>query len=202
MSTPLVVEPTLQRRAVVRQLLHDRGDLIVVAGLGATAWDLAAVGEHPLDFPLWGAMGGAAMLGLGLALAQPERTVLVLTGDGELLMGLGSLATIAVQQPHNLRIVVLDNQRYGETGQQPTHTAHGVDLAAVALGCGFPHARTVRAPDEIEALRADIHQRQQLFLAVVKVAPTDEPKVLPPRDGAYLKHRLRAALLGECAAHE
>ena len=202
MSTPGVMEPTLQRRAVVRQLLHERGDLIVVAGLGATAWDLAAAGQHPLDFPLWGAMGGAGMVGLGLALAQPERTVLVLTGDGELLMGLGSLATIAVQRPSNLRIVVLDNQRYGETGRQPTHTADGVDLAAVALGCGFPHARTVRTPDEIEGLRTDIHQRDHLFLAVVKVAPTDDPKVLPPRDGPYLKHRLRAALLGERAALE
>jgi thiamine pyrophosphate-dependent acetolactate synthase large subunit-like protein len=202
MSEPGAAEPTLQRRAVVQQLQQQRGDIIVVAGLGATAWDLAAAGDHPLDFPLWGAMGGASMVGLGLALAQPSRTVLVLTGDGELLMGLGSLATIAVQRPPNLRIVVLDNQRYGETGQQPTHTADGVDLAAVALGCGFPHARTVRAPGEIEALRADIYQRQQLFLAVVKVAPADEPKVLPPRDGAYLKHRLRAALLGEHAALE
>jgi thiamine pyrophosphate-dependent acetolactate synthase large subunit-like protein len=192
----------LQRRAVVAQLVRDRGGLVVVAGLGATAWELAAARDHPLDFPLWGAMGGAAMVGLGLALAQPARKVLVITGDGEQLMGLGALATTAVQGPRNLRIVVIDNERYGETGRQRTHTALGVDLAAVALACGFPHARTVRAPGEIEALRADIHRRDELFLAVVKVALTDDPKVLPPRDGAYLKHRLRAALLGERAAAE
>jgi len=113
----------LDRRAVVKRLLFDRGDLLVVAGLGAPAWDVAAAGDHPLDFPLWGAMGGAAMVGLGLALAQPSRKVLVITGDGEMLMGLGSLATIGAQHPRNLRIIVLDNERYGETGQQHTHTA-------------------------------------------------------------------------------
>jgi thiamine pyrophosphate-dependent acetolactate synthase large subunit-like protein len=192
----------LARREVVAQLVRDRGELLVVAGLGATAWDLGAAGDHPLDFPLWGAMGGAAMLGLGLALAQPARRVLVLTGDGEQLMGLGALATIGVQRPRNLRIVVIDNGRYGETGQQLTHTALGVDLAAVALACGFPHARTVREAGEIEPLRADIHERDELFFAVVKVAPGDDPKVLPPRDGAYLKQRFRTALLGQRSAWE
>ena len=91
----------LDRREVVRTLLRDRGDMIVVAGLGAPAFDLAACSSDPLDFPLWGAMGGAAMVGLGLALAQPEHTVLVVTGDGEMLMGLGSVATIATQSPAN-----------------------------------------------------------------------------------------------------
>ena len=188
--------PTLNRRAVVQALLRDRGDLVVVAGLGATAWDVASLGDHALDFPLWGAMGGAAMLGLGLALAQPERTVLVLTGDGEMLMVLGSLATIAVQRPRNLRLVVIDNQVYGETGRQPTHTALGTDLAAVALACGFPTAHTVWQADGLEPLRTAIHQGDDLLFAVVKVAVTDEPMTLPPRDGAYLKHRLRGALLG------
>lgn len=194
--------PTLHRRAVVRTILRDRGDLVAVAGLGATAWDVASAGDGALDFPLWGAMGGATMVGLGLALAQPARTVLVITGDGELLMGLGSLATVAAQRPPNLRIVVFDNERYGETGGQPTHTARGADLAAVARACGFPHAYTVRAAEELPALRAAIHERDELFLAVVKVALTDDPLVLPPRDGAHLKTRLRAALLGPAAALE
>ena len=187
--------PQLKRRSVVKDLLRERGDLLVVAGLGASAWDVAAVGDHPLDFPLWGAMGGAAMVGLGLALAQPSRKVLVITGDGEMLMGIGSLATIGTQHPRNLRIV-LDNERYGETGQQRTHTASGTDLAAVALACGFPHAHTVRKDDEIEPLRAQIHSSDDLFLAVVKVALTEDPLVLPPRDGAFLKNRMRSALLG------
>ena len=123
----------LDRRELVRQLLIDRGDLLVVSGLGSATYDTAAAGDHPLNFYLWGAMGGTAMIGLGLALAQPERRIAVLTGDGDMLMGLGSLATIGVKQPNNLAIVVLDNAHYGETGMQETHTAHGIDLA-VPLG--------------------------------------------------------------------
>ena len=122
----------LQRREVVKALLADRAGLLVVAGLGAPAWDATEAGDHPLTLPLWGGMGGAAMIGLGLAIAQPDRRVLVLTGDGELLMGLGSLATIGARRPANLSVAVLDNERYGETGMQATHTAYGVDLAAVA----------------------------------------------------------------------
>src|SRR3954465_12633986 len=127
----------LHRREVVKELLRDRKDLLVVAGLGSTAWDIPAAGDSPLSFPMWGAMGQAAMMGLGLALAQPARRVLVLTGDGEMLMGLGAFATIGVQQPANLTIVVIDNERYGETGMQATHTAHGIDLAGVARASGL-----------------------------------------------------------------
>jgi thiamine pyrophosphate-dependent acetolactate synthase large subunit-like protein len=186
----------LNRRDVVRELLRERGELIVVAGLGAPAYDLASCGSSPHDFPLWGAMGGAAMVGLGLALAQPEQTALVLTGDGEMLMGLGSLATIAAQRPPNLRIVVLDNERFGETGQQRTHTALGADLEAVARACGIRHTRTVRQASELAALRDDLHVCEDTIFAVVKIAAEELPRVLPPRDGPYLTQRLRAALLG------
>src|SRR5574342_1362344 len=103
----------LERRAAMAALVKDRDDgLLVVPGLGSTTWDLAAAGDDPRNFYLWGAMGGAAMIGLGLALAQPDRRVAVITGDGEMLMGLGSLATIGVQQPTNLTLVVIDNERY------------------------------------------------------------------------------------------
>jgi thiamine pyrophosphate-dependent acetolactate synthase large subunit-like protein len=187
----------LNRREALRTLLSERGEkMIVVTGLGSTAYDLASFGNEPLDFPLWGAMGGAAMVGLGLALAQPEYTVMVLTGDGEMLMGLGSLATIAAQRPPNLRIVVMDNERFGETGQQQTHTATGTDLATVAAGCGFQHTRTIHQANELESLRVDLHTLDDLLFAVVKVSPEELPRVLPPRDGAYLTHRLRAALQG------
>ena len=133
----------MKRREAVKQLLSGRKNLLVVAGLGSTAWDCTAAGDSPLTFPLWGAMGQAAMIGLGLALAQPRRRVLVITGDGEALMGLGALATIGVQRPANLTVVVIDNERYGETGMQATHTASGVDLAAIAKACGFRNSRTV-----------------------------------------------------------
>lgn len=187
------------RREVVAALLADRSDLLVIAGLGAPAWDATAAGDHPLTFPLWGGMGGAALVGLGLAIAQPKRRVLVLTGDGELLMGLGSLATIGVERPGNLSLVVLDNERYGETGMQESHTAHGVDLAAVARACGFATASTVTAVEGIAQLRADIHAAQGPLFAQIKVAPDKLPLVLPPRDGANLKNRFRAALLGSSA---
>jgi len=187
----------LRRRAVAEALLADRDDLLVVAGLGSTAWDVTAAGDHPLNFPLWGAMGGAAMIGLGLALAQPERRVLVITGDGEQLMGLGSLATIAVQRPANLAIVVFDNERYGETGMQPTHTAHGVDLAAGAQACGFAATGTIREQAELDQALPALHERAGPLFYVIKVRAEPLPFCLPPKDGAYLKDRFRRALLGD-----
>jgi thiamine pyrophosphate-dependent acetolactate synthase large subunit-like protein len=184
----------LRRREAAKALLADPGDLLVVAGLGSSAWDVTAAGDRALNFPLWGAMGGATMIGLGLALAQPERRVLVITGDGELLMGLGSLATIGVQRPPNLAIVVFDNERYGETGMQATHTAHGVDLAAIALACGFSATGTLRDWSEVEAVLPAIRAAAGPLLYVAKVRAEPLPFALPPRDGAYLKDRFRQAL--------
>jgi thiamine pyrophosphate-dependent acetolactate synthase large subunit-like protein len=196
------VSAALHRRDVVKALLKDRGDMLVVAGLGSSAWDCTAAGDHPLTFPLWGAMGSACMIGLGLALAQPKRRVLVVTGDGEMLMGLGSLATIGVQRPGNLAIVVLDNERYGETGMQESHTAHGVDLAAVALACGFTEVRVIRTSVQIASVCSGVRQNRGPLLYQVKVKRDPVPLVLPPRDGAYLKYRFREALLGKTAAIE
>jgi thiamine pyrophosphate-dependent acetolactate synthase large subunit-like protein len=186
----------LQRREVVKALLAGRGDLLVIAGLGAPAWDATAAGDHPLNFPLWGGMGGAVMIGLGLALAQPRRKVLVLTGDGEMLMGLGSLATVGVSQAKNLCVVVLDNEVYGETGMQSTHTAYGVDLASAAKACGFVRTSVVAEEHDIAPLRAAIHGGVGPLFAQVKVDAKQMPLVLPPRDGAHLKNRFREALLG------
>lgn len=192
----------LHRREVVKALLAGRGDLLVVAGLGAPAWDITDAGDHELNFPLWGAMGGAAMIGLGLALAQPKKQVLVITGDGEMLMGIGALATIAVQQPRNLSIVVLDNECYGETGMQETHTGHGVDLAGMAKSAGIAHCFTVRTGAEVSGLKKRIHAGEGALFAQVKIDAERLPLVLPPRDGTLLKNRFRAALLGPKAAHQ
>jgi len=187
----------LHRRDVVKELLRKRGRLLVVAGLGSTAWDITAAGDSPLSFPTWGAMGQAAMIGLGLALAQPRRRVLVVTGDGEMLLGLGALATIGVQRPANLSIVVIDNERYGETGMQTTHTAHGIDLAAMARACGFKKSTVVRTKAEVEKLRSAIHGKPGPVFAQVKVTVEKLPLVLPPHDGVLLKERFRAALLAD-----
>ena len=190
---------TLHRRDVVNAMLADRGDLLVVTGLGSTAWDATAAGDHDLNFPLWGAMGSAAMIGLGLALAKPDRRVLVFTGDGEMLMGMGSLATIAVQKPANLSVVVLDNEHYGETGMQETHTASGVDLAAIAKGCGFAQSRLIVDRKGVEGLHRMIHGDAGPNFAQVKVIAEKIPLVLPPREGALLKSRFRRALNGPSA---
>ncbi len=184
----------LHRRDVVAALLADRGEMLVVAGLGAPAWDVAAAGGAALDFPLWAAMGGAAMVGLGLALAQPTRRVLVVTGDGEMLMGLGSLATIAAQAPANLAICVLDNERYGETGMQATHTAATTDLTAVAAACGVPLTATVRDGAGLGAAIAQLREAAGPVFVTIKVRAEDLALVLPPRDPVRLKDRFRNAL--------
>ena len=184
----------LDRRAVVRALLEGREELVVVTGLGSPSYDVMAAGDHDLNYYLWGAMGSAATVGLGLAMAQPKRPVLVITGDGEQLMGLGALATIGVQRPANLTIAVLDNERYGETGMQDSHTARGVRLDQVAAACGFAWTAEVGESAGVEDARRRLTAFDGPGLAVFKVAPTDLARVLPPIDAVYVKHRLRQAL--------
>jgi thiamine pyrophosphate-dependent acetolactate synthase large subunit-like protein len=186
----------LARRSAIARILADRGDMLVVTGLGSPTYDCAAVGDHPLNFYLWGAMGSAVTVGLGLALAQPKRRVLVITGDGEMLMGLGALATAAVKRPDNLAILVIDNEHYGETGMQRTHTSTAVDLAAVALACGFRWSATVRQMQQLDDAAPTLRTAKGPILLVLKVSATRDPLVLPPWDGAFLKSRFRQALLG------
>jgi thiamine pyrophosphate-dependent acetolactate synthase large subunit-like protein len=185
----------LNRRTVAARLLRDRGDALVVTGLGNPSYDVMAAGDSPANFHLWGAMGGAAMVGLGIALAQPNKRVIVITGDGEMLMGLGALATIAVERPGNLAIVVLDNEFYAETGMQATHTGRGVDLTGMAKAAGFPEAVMVRTEQELEAFAGKLYAPQLLF-GLVKISTQANPIALPPRDGPYLRGRFREALMG------
>lgn len=185
---------SLDRRTAVAGLLAARASTIVVTGLGSATYDVAACGDHERNFYLWGAMGGAAMVGLGIALAQTDTPVAVITGDGEMLMGLGAFATIGVQAPRNLAIVVLDNSVYGETGAQASHTAC-TDLAAVARACGIRDTAVVRTAAELDALAARLHRvGDGPIVAVVKIAGGAAAKVIPVREGAYNKVRLRLAL--------
>jgi len=185
----------LERRAAMATLLAARGDdLLVVPGLGSTTWDLAALGDNEKNFYLWGAMGGAAMIGLGLALAQPAKRVAVITGDGEMLMGMGSLATIAIQKPNNLAIIVFDNGVYGETGMQPSHTQSGVDLVGVARGCGVPTCLEVHDEAGLRDLAERLKTLREPLFARVLIAAEEPPRVLPERDGVALKQRFRAAI--------
>jgi thiamine pyrophosphate-dependent acetolactate synthase large subunit-like protein len=196
----MAVESTgaMDRREVVKTLLAQRGDALLVTGLGSSTYD-AGVYDHLNTFYLWGAMGGAAMIGLGLALAQPTRRVLVITGDGEMLMGLGSLATIGAQKPGNLGIVVLDNELYAETGMQPTHTARGVDLAGIAKAAGFTVAETVRTENALESCIGPLYQTSGPVFFDVKVSSKRYPLSMRLRDGVHIKNRFRENLLGEKA---
>lgn len=184
----------LDRRLAVRELMVDRGDLLVVSGLGSSSYDLFAAGDHDGNFYLWGAMGGAAVMGLGLALAQPRRPVLVLTGDGEQLMGLGGFATIAAKKPGNLSIAVLDNGQYGETGMQRSHTGLGVDLHRIAAAAGIS-AVEIRERAAIADWRAELHKTSGgPRFATIRVAAENPERALPPRDGVFLKNRFRQYL--------
>ena len=184
----------LQRREFVRQLLEDRGDLLVACGLGSATFDVAAAGDDAPNFYLWGAMGSAAMVGLGIALAQPKRRVAVFTGDGEILMGLGSLATIGVRQPSNLVIVVLDNEHYGETGMQASHTHSGISIVEIARGCRFESAVSIESPDEISLARKLLYSQPGPVLIRARVDTKELDRVLPERDGVILARRFTERL--------
>ncbi len=187
---------SLDRRKVVAALLADRGDALVVTGLGSPTYDTFAAGDHDLNFYLWGGMGGAAMAGLGLALAQPKRRVLVITGDGEMLMGLGALATIACEAPKNLAIAVINNGHYGETGMQRAHTARGVDLAGIAKASGFKSATTLQSMASLQRWLPTWNKKTGPIFADIKVSAAPAPMALPVRDGTAIKYRFRTALLG------
>lgn len=198
---------TLQRRPLVKEILAGADDnLLVIGGLGSSNWDITNAGDRPLNMPLWGAMGAPVGMGLGLALAQPTKRVLVITGDGDMLMSLGSLATVAAQSPDNLAICVLDNEKFGETGNQATHTSPrnngptdsgaGTDLAAIARGCGIADCGTVHEKAEVAQLVKDLRSKKGPVFRLVKVMVEKLEFVMPPQDGAHLKDRFRQALLG------
>jgi len=188
----------LQRREVVSKINKGRGDALMVTGLGSSSYDLHAAGDDDRNFYLWGAMGGAAMTGLGVAMAQPDKHIIVLTGDGEMLMGIGALATIGVQQPKNLSIIVLDNGHYGETGMQASHTQFGVDLPGIASASGLPVTMSVTNEAEldklIEAITAQQLGKGGAIFASVKVAPESPERSLPIVDGVEIKNRFRRTL--------
>ena len=195
MSRPQGNDPRLDRRKAMRVLLDNRGDMLVVTGLGSTTWDAAAVGEDERNFYLWGAMGAAAMVGLGLAVAQPARRVLVVTGDGEMLMGLGALATIGVQRPPNLAIAVFDNGHYAETGMQRSHTDHGVSLCGVARSCGVEDVYDISDRAALDAFARLLRSPgDRTLFARVAIHAEEPPRVLPSRDGVFLKNRFRRAI--------
>ncbi len=190
----------LNRGDVMKKIMVVRNNALVITGLGSPVWDLAASDHRPDNFYSWGGMGCAISMGLGCALAQTDKKVWVITGDGEALMGLGSLATVAAQRPTNLAIIVLDNEHYGETGMQRTHTSHGTDIAAIAAGAGIPKTMTVNDEKTLKELTTALSSSLLPMVAVVKVTASKPNLVLPSRDGVYIKNQFRQAVLGATEA--
>ncbi|MGI9484717.1 MAG: thiamine pyrophosphate-dependent enzyme [Geminicoccaceae bacterium] len=194
MSDMMAENGRFDRRKLVAHLLERRGEALVVGGLGAATWDLAAADGDDRNVYLWGGMGLACSIGLGLALAQPMRRILVITGDGEMMMGIGSLATAAAAAPSNLAILVLDNQAFGETGKQTGLTAGATDIARMAEGAGLSAAMTLGGQDDLPALKDLMYEKPGPVLAVAPIALTDDPLVLPTNNGALMAGRFRTAL--------
>ncbi|MGE0802210.1 MAG: thiamine pyrophosphate-dependent enzyme [Lautropia sp.] len=187
--------PGMERRAAVAALLQERGDALVVTGLGSPSYDVHAAGDHHGNYYLWGAMGGAALVGLGLAQARPDRCVVVVTGDGEQLMGLGGLATIGVARPRNLKVVILDNGHYAETGMQRSHSGAGVSMEGVAAACGFAEARRISSLAEVAELARTLSQPADGPCFYALDTGLEMPaRSLPVRDAVFIKNRLRAHL--------
>lgn len=184
----------IQRRAFVADLLGRRGNALVVPGLGSPTWDCCAAGDSPEYLYSWGGMGLAVPTALGLALAQPKRRVLALTGDGEMLMGIGSLGVVAEQAPGNLAILVLDNESFGETGRQTGLTTGRTDLCKVAEGFGIAHTMTVREQGAAGELAEFLFKAVGPRFAVAKIALSEDPWRLPEKDGAAIARRMRIAL--------
>lgn len=184
----------VDRREFVAKLMAGIPDALVVTGLGSASYDVFAAGDRDANYYLWGAMGGAAAVGLGLALAQPGKSVVVITGDGEQLMGIGALGSIAVKQPRNLAIVVLDNGHFGETGMQRSHSSLGTDLVAVAKGFGISDAYSVDSVEVVQDIATSIRAREGTSFVQVFIEASEPPRALPPRDGPFIKNRFRSAL--------
>jgi len=185
---------SIDRREFVKELITACPDALIVSGLGSPSYDVFAAGDRDENFYLWGAMGGAAAMALGLAIAQPHKPVLVITGDGEQLMGMGSLASIGAQKPKNLTLVILDNGHYAETGMQMSHTSLGTDLVGIAKACNLDWAQTVTEIAEVKVIAQHVNAKKGVGLANVLIQAHEYPKALPARDGVYLKNRFRATL--------
>ena len=184
----------IQRRPFVKDLLAKRDGALVVPGLGSPTWDCSAAGDSPEYLYSWGGMGLSVATALGIAMAQPDRRVLALTGDGEMMMGIGSLGVVAAQAPKNLAILVLDNEKFGETGKQTGLTAARTDLCKVAEGFGILHTRTVTEQGAVDDLAEFLFKQPGPVFAVAKIAISEDPWNLPVKDGVAIARRFRIAL--------
>lgn len=184
----------IQRRAFVSDLLANRDGALVVPGLGSATWDCFAAGDSPEYLYSWGGMGLAVPTALGLALAQPDKRILALTGDGEMMMGIGSLGVVADQAPSNLAILVLDNEHFGETGRQTGLTSSAANLIAIAKGFGIKQTMDVTDHGAVGDLAKFLFTTPGPVFATAKIAISEDPWMLPVKDGVAIARRFRTAL--------
>ncbi len=187
--------PVLERAKAVPALIGTPDEFLIISGLAGAARDVASLTEDGDGaFIMAGAMGAAVMMGFGLVLARPERRVLVVTGDGELLMNVGALATVGIANPKNLSILCVDNGRYGETGLQRSHTSYGVDLEKIAAAAKIPATRTVWADAEIPDASRLLRESNSTAFVLLKVTAADAPPYRRSLDGALSRMRFKRAL--------
>lgn len=184
----------IQRRAFVAELLAKREGALVIPGLGSPTWDCFAAGDSPEYLYSWGGMGLAVPTALGLAMAQPDRRILALTGDGEMMMGIGSLGVVADQAPDNLAILVLDNEHFGETGRQTGLSSNQTDLCKVAEGFGIKQTRAVTEHGAVGDLAEFLFKTPGPVFATAKIALSEDPWMLPVKDGVAIARRFRVAV--------
>lgn len=189
----------IQRRAFVGELLAKRDGALVIPGLGSPTWDAYSAGDSPEYLYSWGGMGLAVPTALGVAMAQPEKRVLALTGDGEMMMGIGSLGVVAAQAPENLAILVLDNEHFGETGRQVGLSSERTNLCKVAAGFGIEHTMDVTEHGAVEELADFLFKTPGPVFATAKIALSEDPWMLPVKDGVAIARRFRVALGIEAA---
>lgn len=191
--TPQQVAP-MNRLDLTRRILNVvDDDMLLVAGIGNAGFDLFSAGDRPSNFYMLGSMGMAIPIALGLALAQPERSIIVMEGEGSVLMNLGGLATVGRESPPNLTIVIWDNAQWQLTGGQPLATASTCDLVAVALACGITQSTAPLDPETFGArMRYALDAPgPHLLVARIDASPAagrhhDDP--------VYLKHRFMSAI--------
>ena len=183
----------MNRQEAARALVAALTDQIVVTGLGNVANDIYAAGDRALNFYSRGAMGTAASIALGLARTRPNDRVICVEGDGSLLMNLSALATIGRYAPPNLICIVWDNEAFQITGGQPTHTASGVDLAAVARGCGIASSSVVSSLGELTGTLTEVLNAPGPHVVVAKVDRTLADGSFPRRP-PLLKYRFMGRL--------
>lgn len=187
----------LKRREVLAQVLEARGDALVVPGLGTSTYDLFAVSPSDNNAYIWNAMGLTVSTAIGLAIAQPDRRVLVVTGDGEMMMGIGSLSVVAAQKLKNLSILVMDNEMFEETGKQTGLSAVTADICKIAEGSGIEKTMFVSTGNEVARLGKFLLEEDGPVLAVAKVGPSTDKPIFPSMDGPGIVKTVRASVLGK-----